>query len=764
MAEKIANIVSQLTLEEKAGLCSGLDFWHTKAVERLGIPSVMVSDGPHGLRKQAGSQTDHLGIASSVTATCFPTAVGVGSSWNRELLTKLGGAIANECQAEDVAVVLGPGVNIKRSPLCGRNFEYFSEDPYHAGEMGVAHVNGVQANGVGTSLKHFAINNQETRRMGVDAVVDERTAMEIYLAAFEPVVKRAQPWTVMNSYNRINGVFACQNEWLLTDVLRTSWGFEGFVVTDWGAMDKRVPALKAGCELEMPSSGGSRDKQIVDAVKSGDLDEAVLDRAVTRYLNILFRWLDTRRPDTVIDFDGHHALARKAAGETMVLAKNKNDLLPFESGSYAVIGAPAQEILYQGGGSSHINSYKVDNFIEELGKLTSDEITFEQGYKMDGSADEALIASAVAAAQKAKNVVVMLTLTTKGVTEGYDRDDLKLSSNQDKLVKAVLAVRPDTAVVVVSGSAVELPWADKADAILVAHLGGQAAAGAIADILTGAVNPSAKFAETWPLALEHNPSHLNFPGKESVVYSEGIYVGYRYYEKKNLPVLFPFGYGLSYTSFAYSNLKVDRSAMKEDETLNVYVDVENTGKVDGQEIIQLYVSDIESYVDRPLKELKGFEKVSLKAGEKKSVQFKLDRRAFAYWDTSTHDWTVETGAFEILVGPSSDSTPLSARVTVESLHRPVQIFDEYTPLKYIMGSPAGQQIVMGMFAKMGEGLGISLDPEAGLPEGMDQGALGGMDLMAMMADMPLKTMASFAGGAFTDEMMYGLLAQLNSQN
>lgn len=762
MSVNIKQLVSQMTLEEKASLCSGKDFWSTKAVERLGIPSMFVSDGPHGLRKQ-DMGGDHLGLGASVPATCFPTAAGLANSWNRELIGNVGKAIAVECQAEQVAVVLGPGANIKRSPLCGRNFEYFSEDPYLSGELAASHINGVQSEGVGTSLKHFAVNNQETRRMSVNAVVDERALMELYLASFETPIKKAQPWTVMCSYNRLNGEYACQHEWLLTKVLRDMWGFEGFVVTDWGAMDRRVDSLVAGTELEMPASGGTTDKEIVKAVQNGTLDEAVLDRAVTRYLNILYRWEETKRPGTVFDKEAHHALARKVAGETMVLAKNEGNVLPFKKGDYLVIGSYAENLPYQGGGSSHINSTKVDDLVEQLEKLTGSKVGFERGYHRDGREDEQLLSSAVQAAKNADNVIIVLGQPPAFISEGQDRPHMKLDENQNRLVEAVLAEKPDAAIVVTCGSSIELPWASNAKAILLTYLGGQAAAGAIADILTGAVNPSAKLTETWPERLEHNPSHLNFPGDDEVVYHEGIYVGYRYYDKKAIKPLFPFGHGLSYTSFEYSNIVVDKNSINEDETVTVSVDVRNTGTVDGGEIVQLYVADVDSKIDRPIRELKGFDKVFLKSGEKKTVSFTLDRRSFAYWDVEIHDWAVQSGKFEIEVGPSSVCLPLKITIEVKAKQVRFKPITRYSTIGDIMAIPGGAEIVMEMFGQMAKIFGVDGpgDPAGAGKQADGEEALGGMDIQALMSGIPLRTLKTFSGGKLDDKMLDGIIEQLN---
>lgn len=770
MAVNVNRIVSEMTLHEKASLCSGETFWTTKAIERLGIPSMFVSDGPHGLRKQGEAGGDHLGLASSVPATCFPTLTNMASSWDRDLAAKVGKTIAIECQAEQVGVVLGPGTNIKRSPLCGRNFEYFSEDPYLAGEMAADFIEGVQSEGVGTSLKHFAVNNQETRRMGVNAVVDERTLMEIYLASFEKPVKKSQPWTVMSSYNKINGEYSCQNEWLLTKILRDMWGFEGFVVTDWGGMDRRPDAVAAGNELEMPGFGGATDNEIVEAVNNGTLAEEKLDRAVTRYLNILFRWEESKRPETVFDIAAHHEVARNAAAETMVLTKNEEHVLPFSKGDFLVIGDYAKALPYQGGGSSHINSTKVDSLINEIEKITGSEVTYEKGYHGDGKEDDELFSSAVSAAKNTENVVIVVGQGEAFYTEGVDRPHIKLPDNQNKLVEAVLEANPSAAVVLVSGSSVELPWIDKAKAILVAYLGGQAAGGAIADILTGVVNPSAKFAETWPEKLEHNPSYLSFPGDEEVVYSEGMFVGYRYYDKKGIKPLFPFGYGLSYTSFEYSDITVDKFSIDENESVTVTVEIKNSGDRDGSEIVQLYVADVESNVIRPVRELKGFEKVFLKSGETKKVSFTLNRRSFAYWDTLIHDWVVESGKFNIEVGCSSICLPLNVEIEVKAKSLPFRPIKRNTTVGQIMAMPGGAEIVMpllqGIAQTLGVGASIGLDqaPQSGgEAEDQSDSPFGGMDLQVLLSGMPLKTLSTFSGGKMDNTMLEGLVQMLNQK-
>jgi Beta-glucosidase-related glycosidases len=664
-SEKIKELIAQMTLEEKASMCSGADFWHTEAIERLGIPATMVTDGPHGLRKQ-DTEGDHLGINESIKAVCFPAGCGTAASFNRDLLITMGEALGNECQAEGVSVILGPAVNIKRSPLCGRNFEYLSEDPLLATEMAGSLIEGIQSKHVGTSIKHFLANNQETRRMSSSSEVDERTLREIYLAAFEGAIVNKKPWTVMCSYNKINGVFAAENKTYLTDVLRNEWGFEGFVMSDWGAVNNRVPDLAAGMDLEMPSSNGLNDKLIVEAVKNGTLKESVVNTAVERILNIVFRFEENRDKTAVFDRDKDHELARKIAGETIVLLKNE-DILPLkENEKIAFIGEFAAKPRYQGGGSSHINSHKITSAMEEVAGWEN--ITYAQGYHTSQDVvDEKLVSEAVEAAKQSKVAVIFAGLPDSFESEGYDREHMSIPNCQNELIAKVTAVQPNTVVILHNGSPVEMPWIDKVKGVLEAYLGGQAVGGAVVDILFGKVNPSAKLPESFPLRLEDNPSYLYYLGEgNKVEYKEGIFVGYRYYDKKKMEVLFPFGYGLSYTTFEYSKLQISKEAMKDTDTVTVTVDVTNTGRMAGKEIIQLYVSDKVSTVIRPVKELKGFVKLDLQPGETKTVSFELGKRAFAYYNTEISDWHVESGEFDILIGKSSREIVLSGTVTVES--------------------------------------------------------------------------------------------------
>ena len=610
---KIKELVSRMTLEEKASLCSGLDFWHTKGVERLGIPSEMVSDGPHGLRKQ-DDKADHLGINDSIQAVCFPAGCATASSFNRELVTKLGETLGEECQAENVSTILGPAMNIKRSPLCGRNFEYYSEDPLVSTEMAGALVHGVQSKHIGTSPKHFMANNQEYHRLTSSSEMDERTMCEIYLASFEGMVKKEKPWTIMNAYNKLNGTYLCENKEMLSDVLRREWGFDGYVMTDWGAMNDRVEALKAGCNLEMPSCEGATDAEIVAAVQDGTLDESVLDKSCEEYLNVIFKYEENRDKNAVFQREKDHETAREIEEECIVLLKNEDALLPLSADKkVAFIGKYAEEPRYQGGGSSHINSFKTESAmdaVEFLATVKKENITFAKGFDdVEDKADEALAAKAVEAAANADVAVIFAGLPDSFESEGYDRKHLGMPNCQNALIEAVAEAQPNTIVVLHNGAPVEMPWLGKVKAVLEAYLGGQAVGGAVVNVLYGNANPSGRLAETFPLRIQDTPCYLNYGGEhDKSVYSEGVFVGYRYYTSKEMEVLFPFGYGLSYTTFSYGNLTLDKKEFKESEKLLVSVDVTNTGACTGKEVVQLYVAPKGGTIIRPVRELKAFEK------------------------------------------------------------------------------------------------------------------------------------------------------------
>lgn len=677
-------ILAQMTLEEKAAICDGADFWHLKGMEKYGFPSIMVCDGPHGLRKKDYSKKGDS-LSNSVPAISYPTAATTAASWDPELLYEMGVALGKKCLKEEVGVLLGPGINMKRSPLCGRNFEYFAEDPILAGELSAGFINGVQSMGVGTSLKHFCANSQETRRMTCDSVVDERALREIYLTAFEIAVKKAKPWTVMNSYNKINGAHGSENRHTQLEILRNEWGFDGVVVSDWGAVNDRVLGLKNGNDLEMPSSSGSGTKKIVDAVRNGTLDEAVLNERALNMLNLIKKAVDGSKANYPYNDADDQGFARKVAANSMVLLKN-NGILPLKkNGKVAVIGELARTPRYQGAGSSHINPTKLDNALEELQKVGYS-VEFAQGYELSAKKakkNAALAAEATQVASRCETVVLFIGLTDEYEAEGFDRTHMNLPEAHDNLVKEILKVNKNVIVVLAGGSPVEMPWNDNVAAILNSYLGGQAGAGAVADIISGTVNPSGKLPETYPMSYYDTPAINNFPGNPaSVEYRESIYIGYRYYEKAAKNVRYPFGFGLSYTTFEYSDIKLDKTSMKDTDTLKVSFTVKNTGDVSGYEIAQLYVADKESTIYRPVKELKGFKKIWLNPGEAKEITIELSKRAFAFYNVNINDWCVESGEFDILVGASSADIRLSATVNVSGTTENIPDYSAVAPLYY----------------------------------------------------------------------------------
>lgn len=742
MKRDVKGIIREMTLEEKAGMCSGKDFWHLKGVERLGIPEVMVSDGPHGLRKQA-AEADHLGLNESIKAVCFPTACATACSFDRDLLEEMGERIGDECQAEDLSVILGPAVNIKRSPLCGRNFEYFSEDPYLASQMAAAHIKGVQSKNVGTSIKHFAANNQEHRRMSCSSEVDERTLREIYLAAFETAIKEAKPDTVMCSYNRINGEFASENHWLLTEVLRDEWGFDGYVMSDWGAVNDRVKGLKAGLELEMPASGGTTDKEIVEAVKNGELDEAVLDRAVERILNIVFKFADNRQ-EGKFDKEEDHKLAAKIEAESMVLLKNEGVLpLPTQGKKIAFIGKFAEAPRFQGGGSSHINSFKITGALEAAKEVA--QVTYAQGYDIkEDVIDQDMLNQAVETAKEADVAVIFAGLPDAFESEGYDRSHMRMPECQNTLISEIAKVQENVVVVLHNGSPVEMPWADEVKGILEAYLGGQAVGQAEVDVLFGKANPCGKLAETIPYKLADNPSYLNFPGDgQTVEYNEGVFVGYRYYDTKEMPVRYPFGYGLSYTTFEYSDLQLSADRIKDTDTLKVTLKVKNTGDRAGKEIVQLYVADKTGSASRPVKELKNFVKVELQPQEEKIVEMELDKRSFAWYNTQIHDWYAASGEYEILAAASSRDIRLKKTVYVESTTElPIHVHMN-TTIGELLENPRTKAVIEGMTDSLIQHMGGSSGDEE--EESAASEAISKEMSLKMMENSPLRTLRSFMG-------------------
>jgi beta-glucosidase len=741
-----SNRVSKLTLEEKASLCLGSDFWHTAPVERLGIPAIMVSDGPHGLRAQLG-EADHVGLMGSAPATCFPTASALGSSWNPDLFRAVGEALSREAKKLGVSVVLGPGINMKRSPLCGRNFEYVSEDPWLAGELATAMVQGTQSQGVGTSLKHYAANNQEDDRLRVSAEVDERTLRELYFPAFARVVISAQPWTVMCAYNKINGTYCSANHWLLTEVLRQEWGFEGLVVSDWGAVHDRVAALRAGLDLEMPPDLGVSDAAIVEAVRNGSLEESVLDKAVSRVLRLVDQSQPALAEGVSFDPDDHHALARRAAHESAVLLKNAGNVLPLqpeEGSTVAVIGEFARTPRFQGAGSSQVNPTRVDVALDELQSALAGqaEVRFAAGFGIGNTQDdEQLLQEAVDIARVADHVLVFLGLPGEDESEGFDRTDIDLPTNQLVLLHALAEVHDRLIVILANGGVVRVStWDDRVAAILECWLSGQAAGGAAVDLLLGVANPSGKLAETIPVRLQDNPSYLNFPGEEGLVrYGEGIFIGYRAYDALIQQVSYPFGFGLSYTTFRIENVDVSVTGSVADADLAVTVtaSVTNTGQRAGAEVVQIYVGDIEASVARPLRELKGFAKVYLEAGETQQVSCQLDERAFAYWSQRFRQWVVESGEFMIAVGNSSRHLVATETIILEAPRLSLPLNADST-LHEWLEDERGRELI----AK--RDMPLLQDPE----------------LVKVIGTMPMHTLAAFEGMALSHDELNELIAEL----
>lgn len=754
----ISNLIEKMTLEEKAALCTGATPWTTTAVERLGVPEMTVADGPHGVRHAA--DVNNL-VAASLPATCFPTASCTASTWDVDLLREMGQALAEECIALKVDVVLGPGTNMKRSPLGGRNFEYFSEDPYLAGQVAAAFIEGVQSKGVGTSLKHYAVNNQEFRRMTISAELDERTLREIYLSAFETAVKKAKPWTVMCAYNKVNGSYCSENHKLLTEILKEEWGFEGLVVSDWGAVHDRVASLQAGLDLEMPGPKPRRTKAVVEAVRSGKLDESVLNEAVRRILEIVFKAAETPKGGN-FDIDAHHALARRVAAEGMVLLKN-DGLLPLKNPQHiAVIGRAAQTAHFQGGGSSHINPTLVDSPFKELQKLAGNaELNYVEGYSASGESNQMLVEQAIKSARSADVALLYIALPESKESEGYDRSDIDLTPQQVALIKAVTAVQPKTVVILNNGAPVAMgDWIDGAAAVIEAWMMGQAGGGAIADVLYGRVNPSGKLAETFPLRLADTPAHLNFPGENGEVrYGEGLFIGYRYYDARQIPVQFPFGYGLSYTTFAYGNPKVSTTSFKDVDGVTVSVEVTNTGEVAGKEIVQVYVHDHKSGLVRSPKELKAFAKVALKPGETKTVSLHLDFRAFAYYHPAYRQWITEDGEFDLLIGASSADIRCTQTVTLQSTLELPCLLDRESTLRDWLEDPRGQHVFGPLFQQMNAQMQAIF--------GGGEGSEGiGMEVLGFLMDMPLLDVFEFQENtlpASPEEMVAELLAQVHGK-
>jgi beta-glucosidase len=760
--ESIAALLAGLSVPQKAALCLGSDFWHTAPVSELGIEAVMVSDGPHGLRKQAERSAD-AGLRASAPATCFPTASALGCSWDPDLAREVGAALGAEARAQEIAAVLGPGVNIKRHPLCGRNFEYFSEDPHLSGRLAAAIVDGLQSQQVGGCVKHFAANNQETDRMRISADADERTLREIYFPAFEHVVTAARPWLVMCSYNKVNGEYASQHRWLLTDVLREEWGFDGLVVSDWGAVHDRVAALRAGLDLEMPPKLGVSDRAIVDAVAAGDLDEAVLDRAAARVLRLVLR--SRRRQPAGLDTAAHHALARRAAAQSLVLLKN-DGVLPLTGmagRTVAVIGEFARTPRFQGAGSSQVSPTQVDVPLDALAAaLPGATLRFAAGYRIDGSSPGPAtdtspdpgpgpdpVAEAITAATGADVVLVFLGLPPADESEGYDRAHIDLPDPQTSLLERLAGAVPGTPIVAVlcNGGAVRTStWDHAAAAVLECWLAGQATGSAVADVLTGAVNPSGRLAETIPLRLADCPAYLNFPGEEGHVrYGEGVFAGYRGYDALGLPVAYPFGHGLSYSSFSYRDLRISQagSADAGDLAVTVRCTIANTSDRAGHEVVQVYVGDPAAAVARPPRELKAFAKIGLEPGAEREVTFTLTARDLSYWSVIHRRWVLEGGEFNIGVGASSRDIRLSAAISVPATPPALPLSGTSTLTEWLTDPTGGQALR--------DALGTG-------PDGRPGGILGSEELLAIIGNMPLATLAAFPGLGVTQELIDTLVA------
>ncbi len=783
---KHQELISKMTLEEKAGLCSGADFWHLKDVARLGIKPIMVCDGPHGLRKQ-NAENEKIGIGNSYPATCFPTAVTTACSWDRELLFRMGEALGEECVQEEVSILLGPGVNMKRSPLCGRNFEYFSEDPLLAGEMGAAFINGVQSKGIGTALKHFAANSQEMNRMTGNSIVDERALREIYLTAFEIAVKKAQPKMVMNAYNRLNGTFCSENGKLQNDILRDEWGFEGAVVSDWGAVNQRVDGLIAGNDLEMPYSGGYNDRKIIDAVKDGSLDEKVLDKAVDRLLDILLNAEKVEKKRYFVN--EHNELAKEIALNSIVLLKNDDNILPLtdKTKTVAVIGEMAKEPRYQGAGSSLVNPTKMLSAFDALtdaGVI----VKYAKGYnkKAGRKKDDTLTETAVEVAKDSDIVLLFIGLTEEYESEGFDRRHMKLPDAHLELIEKIYSVNRNIVVVLSGGSPVETSWYSRVKGIVNTYLAGQAGAAALADIITGKANPCGKLAETFPRKCRDNPTYGNYADEscKDSVYKESIFIGYRYYDKAQKRVRFPFGFGLSYTTFEYSKLKISKKKFSKDERLEVSFTVKNTGDIAGNEIVQLYIGKGDTAIFRAPKELKGFEKIHLEPKEKKTVTIELDNRAFSFYNTAISDWCVENGEYEILIGSSSRDIHLSSTVKADGFDN--SVMPDYSELKSYFGTAPDKaadeefRILFGgefpltpekeksdynttIYDKSGKGLGKAICKAVDVLTSKSNDVNAGMMASAAM-QTPVRNFITMSNGLFSEDMADGLLMIFDGEN
>ena len=749
MTGQAAALVAKMTVDEQALLLSGDGWWRTHGIERLGLPSIAVSDGPHGLRKLEG------GMGDSVPATCFPTAPLLAATWNPTLAKAVGAALGRECQASDVQIVLGPGINIKRSPLGGRNFEYFSEDPVLTGHLAAAYIDGVQGEGVGTSLKHFAVNSQETERMSTSSEIDARTLHEIYLQAFEIAVRAAQPWTVMSAYNLVNGVQASEHTELLTDVLRTQWGFEGFVVSDWGGIHDRVAGVAAGNNLEMPGSGDHNRQKIINAVNEGRLSREALARSATELVAVVLKAAAARKPGASFDAEAHHALARRVGAEGIVLLKNEGDVLPLRAGrKVAVIGAFASQPRYQGAGSSQVNPIRVTNARDELAALLGDsQLLHAAGCDGEGDTTDALLEEAARQAAAADVAVVFAGLPDSYESEGFDRRSIDLPPGHVRLIEAVVAAQRNVVVVLLNGSAVAMPWLGRVQGVVEAWLGGQAGGGAIADVLTGRVNPSGKLAETFPAALAQTPAHPHFPSRNGVArYGEGLFVGYRHYDARGLEPLFPFGFGLSYTRFGYTGIRAAASGFDADGggTVTVEVAVKNIGAVAGQEVVQLYVHEQAPADPQPENALRAFDKVALAPGEEKTVRFTLGRRDFAHYDERAQAWAVTAGRFEVRVGGSSRELPLRVALDVQARAAPKRLSRDSMVQDFRDHRPLYEEFVRALGFPNLLQPAEAIDTTGMTPEQVTAARKAHVSTLAFVHEMPINKVPAFSHGKLSD--------------
>ena len=752
MKRNIKEIIGQMTLEEKAGMCSGKDYWNLKGVERLGIPSVKVSDGPNGLRTPT-IDSEQLGF-NSMEAISYPSACLSACSFDTELMEEMGERIGEECRSRNIAVILGPSANMKRSPLCGRNFEYFSEDPYLGAHIAAAYVKGVQSKDVSACVKHFTANNQEYRRQTCSSEADERTLREIYLNAFEDVVKEGKPDIMMASYNKVNGTYMTENKKILTDILRDEWGFDGYVMSDWSAVSDRVKALKAGLDLAMPGEGLYMDQEIVKAVQDGMITEEELDKAVERILKIIFKFTDSDKKGT-FDKEYDHNISKKVAEESMVLLKNDGILpLPEKGKKIAFIGAFAKTPRFQGGGSSNVNPYKVISALDAAKSIT--EISYAQGFELTGEKrNDELFDAALKTAAEADVVVIFAGLPETFESEGFDRTHMRMPECQNELIPEIAKVQKNVVVVLHNGAPVEMPWTDEVKGILEAYLGGEAVGQAVVELLFGRKNPCGKLAETIPYKLEDTPSYLYFPGNgKKVEYREGVFVGYRYYDTKKMQVRFPFGHGLSYTRFEYSNLQVSKENMTDNETLQVSFKVKNVGNMAGKEIVQLYVSDKTHLAERPVKELKGFKKVMLKPGEEATIVMELNKRSFAWYSTELGGWYAVTGNYEIVVGASSDDIRLTKEIHVDSTDVIPLKVDRNTTISELLENPKTNAVIMSLLNNMVQYLN-SMQEES---EGENAKTVQADQLIKMLESSPLRFMNSLLG--MSQEQIEELIGQL----